>query len=543
MNFINKKKFPYKEPRNIQKQVLSIMDKNWDKYKFYICELPTGIGKSAIAKTICSSFNNGFIITATKQLQDQYYDEFKSSSFISIKGKANYPCSLNPRLNCEAGYCVVDKKLLLDCKRNEVCKYYRLRDNALHANTVITSYQYFFRSIEYAGFWKPRNVIVFDECHLLENQLIQWAAIKLIPEELIKKYNITENCGMDDFCRISLMPTESGYAKNEDWILTVLKLIFNRRNEKFEQIKSSLNLKSLNPEKIDNEEYDLILETHKDYYELDKFYKKLEVFIKSKDKKEWLIEPTENGLELTPIDVSEIFSKFVQSMAVDKIIFMSASILDLPGFRKMLNLPKDETFLIRSDSEFDPEKSPIIHKPVCKMNYKEINNNLPKIKEEVERIMNTHPNEKGIIHTGNSTISKYLQDNIKSDRLLVRYGDVVNDMIVKEHLKSTKPTILVSSSLAEGVDLKGDLSRFQIIVKLPFLNLADKRVATKNKSNNDWYVVQMFKTLVQQAGRSTRNSDDYSTTYILDTSFKWFVNRYKNKNWLTEQFLKRIKWE
>lgn len=542
MNYIDKNSFPYKIPTNIQKQVLLTMDKTWDKYKFYICELPTGVGKSAIAKTICSSVNNGFIITATKQLQDQYYNEFKNKDFVSIKGKKNYKCSLNLNLNCETGYCVVDKKLLLNCKQDKICKYYKTRDNALRANTVVTSYQYFFRSIEHTGPWKPRNIIVFDECHLLENQLIQWASIKLIPSELIKKYNITSNCDMDEFCRISIIPTESGYSKNQDYILTVLKLIYDTRNRKFDKIKSSLNLKSLNPEKINNEEYDLILESHKDYYELDKFYKKLESFIKSKNKEEWLIEPTENGLELTPIDISEIFSKFIEPMAIDKIVFMSASILDLPGFRKMLNLPKDETFLIKSESEFDPKKSPIIFNPVCKMNYNEINNNLEKIKNAVEEIMNKHENEKGVIHTGNSTISKYLQDNIKSNRLLVRYGDVFNDTIIKEHIKSNKPTILVSSSLAEGVDLKDDLSRFQIIVKLPFLNLSDKRVAKKNQINNEWYVVQMLKTLIQQCGRSTRNSNDYSVTYVLDSSFKWFINKYKFKGWLTKQFLQRIKW-
>lgn len=542
MNYINAKKFPYKEPRKIQKSILQIMDKNWDSYKFYICELPTGVGKSAIAKTVCSSVKNGFIVTATKQLQDQYYNEFKDRSLVSIKGKANYPCALNPRLNCETGYCVVDKKLLSNCKSDNTCKYYSLRDKALKSNTVLTSYQYFFRSIECAGFWKPRNVIVFDECHLLENQLVQWASIKLNPKELIEKYNVTKNCNMQDFCRISMIPTEQGYKKNEDWILTILKLIFNRRNEKFEEIKSSLNLTSLNPESINNDEYDIILESHKDYYELDKFYKKLEVFVKSKNNNDWLVEPTDEGLELTPVDISDIFSYYIKQMAIDKIIFMSASILDLPGFRKTLGLPKEQTLLIRSDSEFDPEKSPIIYNPVCKMNYNEINNNLTKIADEIIKIIDKHPNEKGIIHTGNSTISKYLKDNINSNRLLVRYGDTINDSIINEHLKSKEPTILVSSSLSEGVDLKGDLSRFQIIVKLPWKSLTDKRISKKIESDNNWYVVEMFKSLIQQCGRSTRNNNDYSVTYVLDSSFKWWITSNQRKGWLQKQFLKRIKW-
>lgn len=540
MNNIDITKFPYSKPRKTQSKILDIMDKHWDDYKYFVCEFPTGIGKSALAKTICASVNNGFIITATKQLQDQYVKEFNDGSVVSIKGKANYPCNLNTRLNCETGYCIADKGILKDCKQNNVCKYYNLRDRALSSNIALTSYQYFFRAIDCAGFWKPRNVIIFDECHLLETQLVEWASIKLSPKELVEKYNITENCNMQDFCLISMSPTQSGYKANKKWIETMLRLILNKRDEKFMEIRASLSLNSVNPNNITDEEYDLILTTHKGYYELDKFYKKLEVFMHM-NTDEWIIDPYEDGLELTPINIREIFHIYVKKMAIDKIIFMSATILDLSGFRKSLGLPREKTLLLKSDSEFDPKKSPIMYKPICKMNYNEINNNLDKIANEVKNIINNHPDEKGIIHTGNSRVSKYLQDNIKSDRLLVRYGDVTNDKIVTAHSKSKKPTILVSSSLSEGVDLKDDLGRFQIIVKLPWKSLADKRVNIKSKSGN-WYAVEMFKSLIQQCGRSTRNEDDYSTTYILDSSFEWWVNHFKNKGWFGKQFLKRIKW-
>lgn len=543
MKYINPKKFPYKTPRKVQKSVLQIMDSKWDDYKYYICELPTGTGKSAIAKTVCSSFKNGFIITATKQLQDQYYDEFKSRDLISIKGKANYPCNLNTKLNCEIGYCVVDKKLLSECKRYRTCKYYSLRDDAMKANIVLTSYQYFLRSIECTQNWKPRDIVIFDECHLLEQQLVQWASIKIDLNMLIEKYNIVESCEMTDYCRISVLPTESGYKKNKQWISTILKLIFNRRNEMFEDIKNTLNLSSLNPDELCNDEYDVILETHKDYYELDKFYKKLQVFMKIKSNNDWLVEPCENGLELTPIDVSEIFSYYIKCMGIKKIIFMSASIIDMAGFRKTFGLPKEETLLIRSDSEFNPKNSPIVYNPVCKMNYESINNNLDKITDEIKKIMDIHKNEKGIIHSGNLNVSKYIMEHINSDRLLIRYDDVSNQDIIKKHISSNKPTILVSPSLSEGVDLKGDLSKFQIIVKLPFSNLSDKRVSAKIKTDNDWYISKMFSSFIQQCGRSTRNEKDKSVTYVLDQSFTWWVLKYRPKGWFQKQFIDRIVWK
>lgn len=544
MKYININKFPYDKIRASQKNALKVFDDNWNKYKYYICEFSTGMGKSALAKTVCSSVDNAFVITSTKQLQDQYVNDFKDGSLVSIKGKANYKCALNTGLNCESGYCLIDKNQLKECKKERLCPYYNTRNRAMNANIALTTYQYFLRAIECAGFWKPRDVIVFDECHLLENQIVQWASLQLSPRELIKKYDLlANNDNMEDICRISLPPEKPGYNNNRNWISTLCRLIFNRRNEKFQEIQSSLELNSNDPDSLSSDELDLILSTHKDYYELDKFYKKLSVFIKDRNKDSWMIELYDDGLELTPIDIDKIFHEYIKKMGIKKIIFMSATIIDLPAFRKTLGLPKDETLLIRADSEFDANRSPIIYKPVCKMNYEEINKNLDKIANIVQEILDKHPNEKGIIHTGNSRISKYLQENIKSDRLLVRYGDIINDDIIKKHCKLKYPTVLVSSSLAEGVDLKDDLSRFQIIIKLPFLSLADKRTSEKIKRDNNWYISKMFGTLIQQCGRSTRNKNDYSVTYILDQSFKWWLFNNKKKGWFQPQFLKRIIWD
>ena len=67
-----------------------------------------------------------------------------------------------------------------------------------------------------------------------------------------------------------------------------------------------------------------------------------------------------------------------------------------------------------------------------------------------------------------------------------------------------------------GVDLKGDLARFCIVVKQPWLNLKDIRVAAMNKTVKGWYDKKMLTSLIQQCGRCTRDKNDYSRTYILD---------------------------
>jgi Rad3-related DNA helicase len=93
--------------------------------------------------------------------------------------------------------------------------------------------------------------------------------------------------------------------------------------------------------------------------------------------------------------------------------------------------------------------------------------------------------------------------------------------------------------MTTGVDLKDDLSRFQIVVKMPFSSLGDPRTKKKSEINSDWYTCQMLKNLVQACGRSTRSAEDHSATFILDSSFRYWVTKYEK--WLPKQFLQRIK--
>lgn len=535
-----KKNFPYKNIRPSQDLILTKLEENWDKYKYFVVEAPTGVGKSAVAKSILSSVNNGFLITATKQLQDQYIKDFPGRDIVSIKGKANYSCNITPKLNCEVGQCVADKDLLKKCKVTKNCKYYNQRERALYSNICLTSYQYMLRSFECAGFWKSRDVIIFDECHLLEQQIVQWASIDLKPRELNEKYGILNGVPFDDFVFLSTPPTTSGLEDNKKFLFKVMDYIKITREAMFEEIKDSLKIK--NADELNEDELDELLANHSDYYMLDKFYKKMDIFFKTINyhKDSWLIEPTEDGLALIPIKVDYLFDRFIKKWANKKIIFMSATIINATGFCKTLGLTKENTGVIRIEPNFDPKKSPIIYKPSGKMNYSNIDETMKKIITDVEYIINQHSGEKGIIHTGNYKIAHELFNNIDTNRFIMKEEGETNEDILKKHVKSTRDSILLSPSLTTGTDLKDDLGRFQIIVKLPWGSLLDSRVKKKIELDDEWYPTEMFRTFTQASGRSTRSDEDWSITYVLDTSFYYWITKYRR--WLSKQFLNRLVW-
>lgn len=191
------------------------------------------------------------------------------------------------------------------------------------------------------------------------------------------------------------------------------------------------------------------------------------------------------------------------------------------------------------ESEFSPDKSPIYVTSKNKLNYKNYRVLLPEIADQIKTIIEHHKNDKGIIHTHSQEITNILRDKLRGNkRFLFRDETSNNEAILKEHYNTDFPTILMSPSLSYGVDLKDDLARFQIIVKLPFPPLSVKRIKKMFDLDKDWYENKMLNTLVQACGRATRSKNDFSTTYILDGNIVNTLKRTRSK--LPQSFIDRI---
>ena len=523
------KNFPFKEIRTKQKEVLEKVGENWGKYRYFVMECPTGFGKSPVSYAIGSSVKNSYLITATKQLQDQYSRDFEEPNVVNLKGKVNYRCNLKPEFNVELAPCITDSSILQDCKRKRFCTYYNQKEKALHSKIAVLSSSLFLAITNPIGKFIPRNTLIIDECHLLESQIVQWATLEISPSAFLKEY------GLD----LPQHTFKEGFIHNKDWLQQIWLLILKKKQEFFEEVQDKLAGKD--PDLLTDEEMQELISSNSSYYKIDKLQRKLRVFFESTKKEKWICEPKADGLVLTPIEIDDIFHRYIDKMAIENVFFMSATILDTVGFAKSIGLKKENTAIIKVEPDFPPEKSPIIYSPCGKMNYNKIDETIPNIIEKVREILNSHPNEKAIIHTGNYKIAHAIYDGLKDKRLIIKNQGENNEAIIKKHTQSKEPTVLISPSLTTGVDLKDELSRFQIIVKLPFMSLSDTRIKKKNEIDDEWYVCEMFRSFVQAAGRSTRSADDWSTTYVLDSSFYYWVNKYKK--WFSKNFLQRIRWK
>jgi Rad3-related DNA helicase len=215
---------------------------------------------------------------------------------------------------------------------------------------------------------------------------------------------------------------------------------------------------------------------------------------------------------------------------------MSATIIDPSNFCKTLGIDKFK--YIEAESTFDSSKAPIYANTKIKLNYNNLQSNLPKIIKQIREICNIHSNEKGIIHTQTNTITNYLKDTLSDNRVLYREPGVKNEDILEMHQNSNSPTILASPSMSYGVDLKDDLARFQIIIKAPYLPMIDKRVEKMMKLDFSWYMNKMLCSLIQACGRGVRSHKDHCVTYILDAAITEAI--IKNKSKIPKYFLDRF---
>ncbi|MFB5614262.1 MAG: helicase C-terminal domain-containing protein, partial [Candidatus Nitrosomaritimum yanchengensis] len=142
----------------------------------------------------------------------------------------------------------------------------------------------------------------------------------------------------------------------------------------------------------------------------------------------------------------------------------------------------------------------------------------------IDRILNEHSDERGLILTSSiprcNKIMRYLSPNSQK-RIRICHSNnkdgKTQDEVITEHALDPSG-VLLSSSLWEGVDLKDDLSRFQIIAKVPYPNYTEKRVKAKMEKFPLWYTSQTLTKILQGFGRSIRSEDDWAKTYVLDSA-------------------------
>ena len=531
------------QARDSQREILdAVQQKLKSGYRKIILSAPTGTGKSAVAMTLAKSYENSFVVTSSKNLQDQYINDFEM--LVPVKGKSNFPCfklmeqngidlqeydvAMRQGLSCEKGECeeITKEGKRQNCKfkpriqafeektfQEIICPYYEQKYSALLADHSVWNYHSYFQTVKYNrgtyGEYLNRNISIFDEAHSIEDQIIQFVGI-----EIIKKHI--------DECKIRI---ESYDLSDIKMIIQLIRDIAEFYARKVKEIRESRAYR-------ENPDYNRIRKLDGDYERFARVRSEI-----SSDLGNFIINEPEYKKEefksiiIKPLDVS----KYVKEFFITPFqIFMSATI-NRDSFCQNMGFASEEiAFVDTPRSPFPLENRKVEFLNTARLSYKCPIVDENRIWLKIDEILSRHKNQRGLILTSSRVRCENIVKNLSSknkSRLRICHArnpdGKTQDDVIKEHTNS-KDGVLISSSLWQGVDLKDDLSRFQIIAKSPYPNYTEKWVESKMERYPLWYPSQTITKILQGFGRSIRSKQDWATTYVLDSAVEPLLNNSKN---------------
>lgn len=511
-----KEAFPYKTYRQGQREAI---DQARDAFargkRFVVIEAPTGSGKSAIAVTLAREARSAYILTAQKILQEQYLRDFPDLALM--KGRSNYPCLVAPT-HAAAAPCIAGRKFP-ECVD---CPYFCAKDVAMATDGAIMNYAYYLAELNYSGGFGPRELLVLDEAHNAESALMGFTHVTL-SDAMLMRVGVPEQ-----------IPHVIEDYEYFDFAEDILPLLSSRSRELEQQLKKDKLPPELELTQLKNKQW------------LDNQRGRLELLLNSREEDfvEWVIERghSQEGRSITfkPVKVSAFAEPLLFGFG-ERVLMLSATILDPPTYLRSLGIDPDEAEVIAVASEFPPENRPIHLHPVARLTRHYLEKDLPKLVAEISDLLETHPNDKGVVHAHSYKIASYIARHLpqrQQSRLVTHFSADGREAALEKHMQSAEPTVLLTPSMTEGIDLVGELSRWQVICKIPYPYLGDPQVSRRKSLDAAWYDWRTCLTVVQAYGRSVRSADDFAVTYILDADFPTFLRRQQRR--LPPWFLEAI---
>ena len=505
--------FPFRHYRTGQREAIERAREAFGRGKrFVVVEAPTGAGKSAIAVTLAREASSAYILTAQKILQDQYLRDFPELAVM--KGRANYPCLVAPT-HAAAAPCIVGRRFP-EC---DDCPYFTAKGGAIAASGTIMNYSYFLAELNHAGGFSNRDLLVLDEAHNAEETLMNFVQITLT-DRTLGEVGIAER-----------VPTSFDNEEYFEFAEDLISRFVNRSLEVDAELKKDVH------------KADLALALMQTKQWLEQQIQRLELLHYSREdmRDEWVVERWRDrdgqGIRFKPVRIAGLAGDLLFGFT-ERVLMLSATILDPATFLRSLGVVSEQAEVIQVESDFPPENRPLYPRPVGKLTRHYLDASLPRLVAEIADLFESHPCDKGVIHAHSYRIASYIARNLPprlASRLIAHYSPTGREAALERHLLSSEPTVLLTPSMTEGIDLVDDLARWQVICKIPYPYLGDPQVARRKEIDPAWYAWRTCLTIVQAYGRSVRGPDDFAVTYVMDGDFELFVRRQERR--LPEWFL------
>lgn len=535
--------------RPMQRETITAICKAYfeDPQATIVIDAPTGTGKSiiAMASSLVLSMldKKGYMITSDLSLQDQYESDFYRLGlhWPSVKGVDNYECSVNG-LPFSLGDCRLkgmsyEQASKLECYGN--CQYLQNRERAINHRVTLLNYAFWLlqrnyvedqRADEGGSPFEQRDFAFFDEAHKVD-EIVQNHFSPRIDTTISGKIQIVNSFltkwGFSEpkvtKSRIETVIYTLMQETNKEEIfknMKYLKHFLGEYKSMGNEIKTTAK-KRFNTSTVPRDWQNAMTSIDR----IKDVYCKFDDYIDIIDEvglDKMVVDQRQEEAVFTCIEEQWLIRKHLHAKANFK-VFMSATIGDPASYMKIMGI--ENAKFIRLSNDFNYDKSPIVFINKYRMSMREKESSLPKVLEMLDKIIDKHKGQRGVIHCGSYEFMNYIMAKSKHTFRLINYENSKDKADALELFKKKEGSVLVGPSILEGLDLKDDISRFQIFFKVPYPSLNSPHIKAKMKYMPDWYDWKTSVSFLQGVGRSVRSKDDWAVTYMLDACFRTLISK------------------
>jgi Rad3-related DNA helicase len=490
-----------------------------------LVQAPTGSGKSLLARAIAGCANtseetadadtpvDAFYTTPQVSQLDDVAEDDLLDDFQIVRGKNNYNCILPGHTDTPVGEAKCVRESGFNCGSKRNCPYFVDRAAAVDGRIAAMTLAYFMQTAS-SELFDERDVVVIDEAH----GLIKWA-------EMYGTISISPRT-VPMWDEISI--------PNIDTLEEAVNICSNLHSLTTRRLNALSDKPELNSEETAEREQIYRLRGNISWFTDD--------FDRNADDHEWVVDQSnETGaITIKPLNPQRYLKHTVWDRG-NKFALLSATILNKDAFCRQMGVSPDDAELVRVPHTFPVEQRPLYDVTCGKMTKDEKNETLPKVGRTIAQVMKRHNDSKGIIHCHSYDIQSKLVAKVRELGFGSRVRDHQaenRDQALTDWKASSGNDVFFSVKMEEALDLEGDLARWQVLCKAPYLNAGDSRVNARLTDGRwNWYYRRALQTLIQACGRIIRTPDDYGATYIADSSIPDVFRdaRHEMPPWFREQ--------
>lgn len=524
-----------------------------------VLNLPTGIGKSPINTALARQAESAFLTTPQKALRTQLENDTDLRDHYSVlRAREDYNCpagsiyaSSGENYNCKE--CPINQDDDDSCLHYPDCTYWNRKQLAMGDPVAVLTFSYLVvdgylpvmtsagDSNESSGSggsssdggsdltqvsFDNRELLVVDECHKLEDQVASLhAGITISPYSL----------PMEVFQQV-----DREIGELPPFEVTKFEDVREYTDRVYDRAQSYIEEHSASP---------ILGEEESSEVQQCKGFSRKYAWCREQvlDGRDWVIDREEvnyNGnirysITVQPVDVDEFLQEHIWSRAENHVLSTATMPYSSQPEKwiRRLGLDEETTKVVQYPMPFPAEHRPIhTDSVVAKMSQGGYDRHRDSVVEKLRYLSRQHAGEKGLIHTASYKRARDLHREFHHNSLCHEKAGDVDLGIQIEHWQKSDKDLFFSPAATDGVDLPGEMCRWQALVKVPYPQPGNPRVRFMLDERDawDWYYETTSQDVRQSVGRGVRSMDDHCDFYALDASFLDVMKRADIPDWFGE---------